>query len=51
MANPRSSPQLVTGGELFREFSFLTPWALFRLRKKRLIPYIKVGHRTIMYDP
>jgi hypothetical protein len=36
--------------ELQREFPFLTPWALGRLRREKKIPYIKVGHRTYVYD-
>ncbi len=42
---------LVTPLELKREFPFLTDWLLFRLRKSKKIPFIKVGHRSFLYNP
>jgi len=41
---------LVTVAELKREFPWLTNWLLLRLRKTRKIPYVKVGHRSFLYD-
>jgi hypothetical protein len=42
---------LLTPIELKKEYPFLTDWMLFRLRKRKAIPYIKVGHRSFLYDP
>jgi hypothetical protein len=42
---------LVTGPELKRQFPFLSDWLLFRLRKGKKIPFIKVGHRSFLYNP
>lgn len=41
---------LLTGEELQREFPYLTPWKLFRMRKSRKIPFVKLGHRTFLYS-
>jgi hypothetical protein len=43
--------KLVMSLELKREHPWLTDWMLFRLRKRKAIPFIKVGHRTFLYDP
>jgi hypothetical protein len=50
MSQPESLP-LVTAKELQKTFPFLGDWQLFRLRKNKLIPFIRVGHRSILYDP
>jgi hypothetical protein len=41
---------LVMAPELKREIPFLTDWLLFRLRKSRAIPFVKLGHRTFLYN-
>jgi hypothetical protein len=45
------SKDLVTVTDLKRQFPFLNDWLLFRLRKAKKIPFIKVGHRTFLYNP
>jgi hypothetical protein len=42
---------LVTGQDLKTEFPFLSDLLFFRLRKERKIPFIKLGHRTFLYNP
>jgi hypothetical protein len=50
MSKPASS-SLVMAKELRKTFPFLGDWRLFQLRKNKLIPFIRVGHRSILYDP
>ena len=42
--------QWVTREELRKERPWLSNWMLAKFRKERLVPYLKIGHKTILYD-
>jgi hypothetical protein len=39
-----------TAEEVRKVYPWLTDWMLGNLRRKRLIPFLRVGHRTIAYN-
>lgn len=43
--------RLMNEKELLSEVVRITSRSLRELRRRRLIPFIKVGKRTILYDP
>jgi hypothetical protein len=40
----------VTAEELKKEFPWLSDWLLTKFRKERIVPYLKIGHKSILYD-
>jgi hypothetical protein len=48
-----SRPNLIDASTLREvlEAPWLTDWKLAEMRKKKLIPFTKLGWKTILYDP
>jgi hypothetical protein len=40
----------VTAEELKARYPWLSDWFLAKFRRERLVPYLKVGHKRILYD-
>jgi hypothetical protein len=37
--------------ELKKLYPWVSDWRLAKLRKARAVAFLKIGHRTIVYDP
>lgn len=36
--------------EIRKVYPWLSDWQLAKLRRKRLVPFLRLGHRSVLYD-
>jgi hypothetical protein len=47
----KSPTHWLSAEELKNMYPWVTNWRLAKLRKTRAVAFLKIGHRTIVYDP